>query len=1226
MATPSGSSISEYFSCSTCSSYHTCPDCLHLHHLLDDHDRPPSGDGQVLEEVLSAARPRRSLLKKSHSAEDARDIAAEVAAQVTAEALQQKHLQRQEDLLQQQKKQDGDAVCHTRGRRDISSQSPSSSSRSTSGRRGRPSIHPDAAGRWRSRSRSLTKEVVQSFLHFHETVLRRSRSGSRSRKSSSESLTRQLAEEQRAEDERWLQLQRAAEDYLLGERSTRADEHPSTFSMKANDANLERSSLDTSNPFETAPEASSLQRGYERGAYEPMDDKDAYSNSELLGARYHEGTMVPVPVADYQEEQLLHGKRYDVLKDQDPIGTSFSGEDAMEATRYDSHIPDQWDGPEELPKNGKLGVSTDEDPDKWHKEYLRRAEKQHLENLSREREEELRASRSEEQQWPEALTEAEATSGMADQATGGLMADFERTEDSSMSGLPAPVIGPPAPAGACTILLHADDDAIPALQLSIWPPASWVSFPYPVGSCASAPHIPHLTLLEAQSLCSSPPACITSHSSTSPTSSPIRPHVSPIASTNVTGGSALTRSKSSPSLTEYFERGDHSCPAIRRPLSKLNLSSFYRDIPPRPRTDLRLHQTSGEELVILPPLEPEKGLMDDLRQPSQDNGNAEGENKPGDKIIQQSQNEVDAGIKPLPEKEYTIDFSRELEDESVESEFVRYEDLAPSERPESPKYFYHSFAEIQGSLNPYCIDDYGYDNNVDFARVDEIIAEEDETNATDNTYENVPYTVQSPTSDSYVSMDTEVLYSRLTPPRPAPPREDMDTTPPPRPALPTVLVDTRPKRRFSLPTIPEDEVMILTSSSFLPESVTLGSSSLRRDETPPLTPPTLRAEDADREEHSFDTRDELQEDDDDVEEIEETLLESDSEIDDVAAEAPVESSPSPSPTPPPPVAPPRQRSRKASPESVQEENLAWKMRKSSEWLELRIVELAPGLVHLGSNLQEAQAMQRAHLEVLTKLQSKQSPVEDLLNQADQLISTQRPRAEVYAAMAESLGLAWKELNQQLETRKNLLDLAVIFQTRASRYSSALDAAEKTYTDNLLPTEVETCRELISALHDHKRAVLEASMHTLQEGQVLLARLRGLLHEGATMDSRPQHIRISIDFACSQVEHQLEALHDRRRFLDGLFAARRLHLDQSLALALLYQDLTQTVVSLRTLRDEVSHNQDLGASQTQAEVLQLEHQPRDGRARARAYGERDVLFFRLAHTVSGACSSSGSRIR
>ncbi|KAF2360881.1 Immunoglobulin I-set [Trinorchestia longiramus] len=272
-------------------------------------------------------------------------------------------------------------------------------------------------------------------------------------------------------------------------------------------------------------------------------------------------------------------------------------------------------------------------------------------------------------------------------------------------------------------------------------------------------------------------------------------------------------------------------------------------------------------------------------------------------------------------------------------------------------------------------------------------------------------------------------------------------------------------------------------------------------------------------------------------------------------------------------------------------------RESSEWLELRIVELSPGLVHLGTNLEEATAMQQAHLEVLTKLQSKQSPVEDLLNQADQLISTQRPRAEVYAAMAESLGLAWKELNQQLETRKTLLDLAVVFQTRARQYSSALDAAEKAYTDNLLPSEVESCRELISALHDHKRSVLEASMYTLQEGQVLLSKLRSLLHEGATMDSRPQHIRISIDFACSQVEHQLEALHDRRRFLDSLFTARRHHLDQCLALALLYQDLTEAVVSLKALRDEVSSHQGLGETQTQAEVLLHEHQARDARAKS-----------------------------
>lgn len=50
-------------------------------------------------------------------------------------------------------------------------------------------------------------------------------------------------------------------------------------------------------------------------------------------------------------------------------------------------------------------------------------------------------------------------------------------------------------------------------------------------------------------------------------------------------------------------------------------------------------------------------------------------------------------------------------------------------------------------------------------------------------------------------------------------------------------------------------------------------------------------------------------------------------------------------------------------------------------------------------------------------QNKQSPVEELLRQADQLIATQRPRAEVYAAMAESLGRAWRDINSTLELRK-----------------------------------------------------------------------------------------------------------------------------------------------------------------------------------------------------------------
>ena len=53
-------------------------------------------------------------------------------------------------------------------------------------------------------------------------------------------------------------------------------------------------------------------------------------------------------------------------------------------------------------------------------------------------------------------------------------------------------------------------------------------------------------------------------------------------------------------------------------------------------------------------------------------------------------------------------------------------------------------------------------------------------------------------------------------------------------------------------------------------------------------------------------------------------------------------------------------------------------------------------------------------------------MEELLKQADQLISNQRPRAEVYAAMAQSLGQAWKDLNAFLEQRRLILELNVAF--------------------------------------------------------------------------------------------------------------------------------------------------------------------------------------------------------
>lgn len=67
--------------------------------------------------------------------------------------------------------------------------------------------------------------------------------------------------------------------------------------------------------------------------------------------------------------------------------------------------------------------------------------------------------------------------------------------------------------------------------------------------------------------------------------------------------------------------------------------------------------------------------------------------------------------------------------------------------------------------------------------------------------------------------------------------------------------------------------------------------------------------------------------------------------------------------------------------------------------------------------------------MIEDLRTKQSPVEDLLSQADNLIVNQKPncRPEVYSAMAESLGKAWRQVNAHLERRRTILDRNYVFQ-------------------------------------------------------------------------------------------------------------------------------------------------------------------------------------------------------
>ncbi|XP_078042862.1 uncharacterized protein LOC144473128 isoform X2 [Augochlora pura] len=261
--------------------------------------------------------------------------------------------------------------------------------------------------------------------------------------------------------------------------------------------------------------------------------------------------------------------------------------------------------------------------------------------------------------------------------------------------------------------------------------------------------------------------------------------------------------------------------------------------------------------------------------------------------------------------------------------------------------------------------------------------------------------------------------------------------------------------------------------------------------------------------------------------------------------------------------------------------------QSGEWLRLKVLEVQPELTKLGSSVEEATELSSAHDEVLLRLQSKQSPVEELLRQADQLISNQRPRAEVYAAMAETLGQAWHDVNELLERRKQILDCNVLFQCRAEECRESMRALEMTCNDTLLPIEIEAVKNFLSKIHDLRKNMLEALMGALQEGKSLLDRLKEIANEG-TLDSRPDRIKLEADHAVIKVERWLEELHDRRQLIETSFRSRKTQLEQCLALALLATDLRDLEEILNDRIAALSSSCDqLGDSASSAELLLFE---------------------------------------
>ena len=197
---------------------------------------------------------------------------------------------------------------------------------------------------------------------------------------------------------------------------------------------------------------------------------------------------------------------------------------------------------------------------------------------------------------------------------------------------------------------------------------------------------------------------------------------------------------------------------------------------------------------------------------------------------------------------------------------------------------------------------------------------------------------------------------------------------------------------------------------------------------------------------------------------------------------------------------------------------------SGSKVSLQILEMNPQVAFLGHTFEDAASLRSSHLRVVEQLQSKQSPVEELLRQADELIVNQKPKAGVYAAMAESLGAAWQDLHELLDQRRAIVDKNFLFRGHLQDFNVKVDQLESMLAK--AKSSLKNPNQLIKEVLGQKKKMLEASAFALQEGDALVNALHrswGKTFPGLT----PPSTRAELSSSMELVEIWMESIHGRR---------------------------------------------------------------------------------------------------
>ncbi|XP_072572938.1 coiled-coil domain-containing protein 141 isoform X2 [Paramormyrops kingsleyae] len=210
-------------------------------------------------------------------------------------------------------------------------------------------------------------------------------------------------------------------------------------------------------------------------------------------------------------------------------------------------------------------------------------------------------------------------------------------------------------------------------------------------------------------------------------------------------------------------------------------------------------------------------------------------------------------------------------------------------------------------------------------------------------------------------------------------------------------------------------------------------------------------------------------------------------------------------------------------------------------LQLRLAESEPDLLEIGNSQEDTQRILEEHEQLLIKLKKHEGSVRGLLQEADWTME-EGAEPKLHEPMASSLSQAWKELVAQLDTRRDLLQLAVCFYDRALEFAVKIDEAEKLQQGTSKEISTGCLEELVQRHSSIKRGLLKTSLLALNSSQELLNFLQHSCSKEKLL--RPGSMRRAHS-SCTKVENLLEILQDRRRQVDERMRQQQHHLESVL---------------------------------------------------------------------------------